>query len=315
MENTTFNESIKMTIKETYEKALFLETLNRKKELTLAEAVYVLSLEEQILNEGIFGNMGGLLDKGIETVLNKVVSAKDGIVKWVVEKLGGEMKQKPTPSPFDGAKTILPVAKMAKDDKEGFFQKVATMTGNSVDAIKNLYMKLEGSYEKIPLIGKIASKIPKGWRTVIIAALVAIVAGAVIYKAQTGAQTPKGYSVDDAKDVAKAAGAEPKAAVAPKAPEAAPKVGAAVDAASSTSSFDKANALVDKIVKSNPSPEKAKMLLSKLGEAMAAAARDGKITDAEALKVLGKILPADKADTYWEMAKQAVDAQDKIASR
>jgi hypothetical protein len=308
-QNTIFSESIKGEMKATYEKALFLESLSRKKELTLAEAVYILSLEEQMLTEaGLFGKMGGLLDKGIETVINKVVSAKDSLVKWIVEKLGGEMKKKEGGSPFDGAQTILPVAKMAKEDKEGFFQKVASMTGNSVDAIKDLYMKLEGSYEKIPLIGKIASKIPKGWRTVIVAALVAIVAGAVIYKTQTGG--------DVKAPSAKAPEVAPKAPeVAPKAPEAAPKApdaSAAVDAAQS-SLGEKAGALVDKVkAVFEKNPEKGKMLLQKLADTFAQANADGKLSDADALKAIGKMLPPDKADTWWEMAKQAVDMKNKL---
>jgi len=192
---TIFKEQIQLTFKETYNKSLFVEGLKHKKELTLAEAIYILS-DESLLNEGLFGKMGGLVDKGVETVANKIVGAKDAIANWAITKLGGQVTKKPEPTPFDGAKTILPIAKMAKDDQPGFFAKVAKMTGNTATGIKELYMKLEASYEKIPLIGKIASKVPKGWRTVILALIVIIVAGVVVYREKTGqpqgAPAPKG---------------------------------------------------------------------------------------------------------------------------
>ena len=182
---TIFKEQIQSTFKETYSKSLFIEGLKHKKELTLAEAINILS-DESLLNEGLFGKMGGLVDKGVETVANKIVGAKDAIANWAITKLGGQVVKKPEPTPFDGASTILPIAKMAKDDQPGFFAKVAKMTGNTAEGIKELYMKLEDSYEKIPLIGKIASKVPKGWRTVILALIVIIVAGVIIYKEKTG---------------------------------------------------------------------------------------------------------------------------------
>lgn len=273
MQKEVFKEELKKTIKESYEKVLFFESLNRKKELSLAEAVYVLSMEEQLLNEGLFGNMGGLLDKGIETIINQLVKAKDSVAEWLITKLGGQVVKKPegTKNPFDGAKTILPIAKMAKDDKEGFFQKVASMTGNTAAAIKDLYMKVEGWYESIPLVGAIAKKIPKGWRSVVLAALVAVVAGIVYYKSQSGAggagkapevkpgapaAAPKAPDAPAAAPKAPDAPAAPKApeapAAAPKAPEAAPAAPKAPDAApkapTSTSVLDNAF---------NPTPEQA----------------------------------------------------------
>ena len=142
---TIFKEEIQSTFKETYNKSLFIESLKNKNELTLAEAIYVLS-NETLLNEGIFGKMGGLVDKGVETIANKIVGAKDAIATWAITKLGGQATKKPEPTPFDGAKTILPIANMAKDDQPGFFEKVAKMTGNTASGIKELYMKLEASY-------------------------------------------------------------------------------------------------------------------------------------------------------------------------
>lgn len=183
---TIFKEQIRLTFKETYDRTVFLESLRNKKELTLAEAVYILSIESQLLTEGLFSKMGGLVDKGIETIANKIVGAKESIVNWAITKLGGQIVKKPEPTPFDGASTILPIAKMAKDDQPGFFAKVAKMTGNTAKGVKELYMKLEDLYTKIPLIGGIVAKIPKGWRTVVLAIIVIIIVAYCIWKNQHG---------------------------------------------------------------------------------------------------------------------------------
>lgn len=219
-----FTEELRTNLKESYSKAYFIESLKHKKELTLEEAVRVLSLDEETLKEGIFSSAGGLVDKALEKVGSTLVSAKNSLVDWVSKNvLGGQVEKKDAAkSPFDGAQTLLPVAKMAKEDKEGFFQKVAKMTGNTAEAIKDLYMKLEGAYEKIPLVGKVAKLIPKGWRSVVIALIVAIVAGLIIYKLKSG---------QDA---------------APKAPAEAPKVADAVGTINPDLG-EKASKLIDKL--------------------------------------------------------------------
>jgi hypothetical protein len=110
--------------------------------------------------------------------------------------------------------------------------------------------------------------------------------------------------------VASAAGEAGQAAAAPAAGGAAAP---AADAAGAATSYaGKASDTLDKIQKVfSTDPEKGKMLLQKLGDAMASAASEGKLTDAEALKVIGKVLPADKADAWWDMAKQAFDMMTK----
>jgi hypothetical protein len=182
---TLFTEEIKMTFKESYKKAMIFESLNRKKELTLEEAVYVLQNESLLLSEGLFSKMGGLLDKGIKKVADTIIGAKDAIVEWAIKALGGQVVKKTDPTPFDGSKT-LEVAMIAKTDKEGFFEKIAKMTGSAASKVKELYMKLEDMYEKIPVVGRVAKMIPKGWRTVVIAIIVAIVVTYLVWNSSQG---------------------------------------------------------------------------------------------------------------------------------
>lgn len=289
---TIFKEEIQSTFKETFNKSLFIESLKNKNELTLAEAIYVLS-NETLLNEGIFGKMGGLVDKGIETIANKIVGAKDSIANWAITKLGGQVTKKPEPTPFDGAKTILPIAKMAKDDQPGFFEKVAKMTGNTTNAIKELYMKLEASYENIPLVGKIASKVPKGWRTVILALIVIIVAGVIIYKEKTG------QSQDAPTNT-------PTTQATPTTP---------IDTIP-TSEIGKLEGMMSKIgTIMEKNPEKGKALFQKFADVIGASVEEGKISEADAVKMASKILPVDKAQAWVEMALQAVQMKNKLTGQ
>lgn len=291
---TIFKEEIQLTFKETYSKSLFVESLKHKKELTLAEAIYILS-DESLLNEGLFGKIGGLVDKGVETVANKIVGAKDAIANWAITKLGGQVTKKPEPTPFDGASTILPIAKMAKDDQPGFFAKVAKMTGNTADGIKELYMKLEASYEKIPLIGKIASKVPKGWRTVILALIVIIVAGVIIYKEKTG---------------------QPQGAQAPTAPAptaTSPIAGAVTGTNIDIGKLDNMMSKIGGIMEKNP--EKGKAILQKFADVIGASIEEGKISESDAVKMISKILPPDKAEVWVGAAIQAVRNVNQIAGQ
>ena len=293
MQNTLFTEEIKNIFNSNYKNALLLESLKYKKELTLAEAVHVLaSCDEQVLNEAMFSKMGGLVDKALETIGNKLLGAKDAIVNWVITSLGGQVQKKEQPTPFDGAKTIIPVAQMAKKDPEGFFQKVATMTGNTASGIKALYMKLEGLYEKIPLVGKIASKIPKGWRTVIIAIIVVVVAGAIIWKEKTGAG-----------GAPKAPGAPQEAPKAPAVPQEAPKA-PAPNAGGAIGALDagKLNDLVS-------STEKMQSSISRISAAVV----DSK-DPAMATKAIGYLEKALKV-TEQQLAKPGLEniGKDKMA--
>ena len=132
-----------------------------------------------------------------------------------------------------------------------------------------------------------------------------------IFSTISGASTIVDQIGQIKQQVVAAAGQAAPTAAAPTADAAA---GAAAPAA--TDFAAKAGENLDKIAKIySTDPEKGKMLFQKLGDAMASAASEGKLSDVDALKVLGKVMPAEKADTWWEMAKQAFDAQQKIAGR
>ena len=68
---------------ESYQKTIFMESLVYKKQLTLAESIFVLQNEEYYLTEGVFGKLGGMADKAVETVTQKIIDSSQTIVKWV----------------------------------------------------------------------------------------------------------------------------------------------------------------------------------------------------------------------------------------
>jgi hypothetical protein len=69
---------------------------------------------------------------------------------------------------------------------------------------------------------------------------------------------------------------------------------------------------ISKIFATNPT--QGKVLFSKWGEALASAESEGKITDGQVLEMLkGKMSP-EKADTWWEMAKQSFDSAQKATA-